>query len=555
MTAFRPIADPVQKDKRRFLAALYKQDFKAAHTAFARLENHARERFPLVGETLEKHLRQIQVAFKRFVPPREVQPPLEQDQHRIRLWQDHERLQALLREMARPQPHYPMRIDHAPWKDRLDLEEWQWERIHENAITLQLTSGCSNYCRRCNEWALPRVRAHFTARALDTFLKDLNRAGNHELALYGASDPLDWEDRDRSFADVPALADPANDYSLLTKLPRGKARVLAAMVKKNIPFAVSVTHRNRERVRSMEETLGHTFTKQHDTDDLLIPAGLDEDFTTVKSSITDAYGTEITPEGVFIILPTFTSALYPMGHKKIPVTLETPFFPVRKLGRQALLVDYFKPLQVIGKQGRPFHLTTLTSLQVETLLLDSGTLEISPPGMRNLKEFFTIFDQAPGERRRRMSPSVLKRLKKNDLPRDGYTAMDLEKKALYRAKIQAHFDFCNPDRLMDFRLRAAAFFLEAVTAYCPDHPQEVEMITHLTRKEYAVLKNRFTCTLPQALVEETEADFFDRFRYHVLALIRGEHIKGVADFILEYTARYDAVSDRFVPVSPPDPSP
>ena len=531
---------PSQDLRNRFLAALYRKDYTAALTEYQGMISLAEDLFPQLGETFEKHLRQVQVAFKRFVPHMEETTPLRQA---------HGRLQEILRQMARPREDYPGRVAFPDWETRQDLLPWQWDRIYENAITLQLTSGCSNYCRRCNEWALPRVRSHFTAPALETFITRLNAAGNRDLALYGASDPLDWEDQGRSFADVNGLNQ--GNYSLLTKLPRGKADILAAMTEKQIPFSVSVTGRNRDRVKSMEARLGCTLEKQHDTDDLLIPAGLDEDFTTIKSSITDAYGTEITPEGVFMILPTFTSALYPMGHQKLPVDSKTPVFPVRKLGREALLVDYFKPLEVVGESGEVFFLERLIPLQVETLLLDTGTLDISPPGMRNLKEYFTIFDQGPCLRRQTMGPSVLKSLKRKCLGDKRYAELNSAEKARYRHKIQSHFDFSTPEAMAGFRLNAAAFFLEAVCDYLDHHPVECQIIRFLTREEFASLAPDAPkdLSLEAQLTALPEDEFFTGFRRMVLELVHRGKTPDIHAFIAAHRARFDAVGDAFIPAS------
>ena len=51
----------------------------------------------------------------------------------------------------------------------------------------------------------------------------------------------------------------------------------------------------------------------------MIPAGLDEDFATVKSSVTDNYGIEFTPEAAWMVIPTFTSALNPTGQCRLPM--------------------------------------------------------------------------------------------------------------------------------------------------------------------------------------------------------------------------------------------
>ena len=154
---------------------------------------------------------------------------------------------------------------------------------------------------------------------------------NDEISLYGASDPLDWTQDHRSIMDIidyfKALP---MEYSLLTKVPKGKENLLKKLLKNQANLSVSVTSKNKKRIKEIEQDLDTPLSKQHDLTELLIPARLDEDFMTIKPSITDGYGTEITLDGAFIILPTFTSALHPFGHKKIMVTRATTFFPKKK---------------------------------------------------------------------------------------------------------------------------------------------------------------------------------------------------------------------------------
>jgi hypothetical protein len=301
----------------------------------------------------------------------------------------------------------------------------------------------------------------------------------------------------------------------------------------------------------LENASGICLQKQHDSTDLLIPAGLDEDFTQIKSSITDAYGTEITPEGVFIIIPTFTSALYPMGHKKLPVTRKTTVFPVKKIGRQALPVDYFKPLEVVGKHPIPFHLTGLLDVQVETLLLDNGAMDLSPPGMRNLKEYFSIFEETARRRRKQMTPSILRGLKKQVVATGRYQDLSDAQKRQYRKKIRAHLDFCKPAVVRQSRIYAASFFLHAVTHYLAGHAVQKQIIARLIRTEALDLTSRYEAvagrTDPGELLSTSEdSDFFDILRYYITALVFDRHIPDVARFIQLCPAAYDPVLDRFV---------
>jgi len=217
---------------------------------------------------------------------------------------------------------------------------------------------------------------------------------NDDISLYGASDPLDWTENKKTISDIIEYLEKLPlGYSLLTKVPRGKESLLKNLLEINANLSVSITSKNKVRIKKIEQALGKPISKQHDLEELLIPARLDEDFISIKPSITDGYGTEITPDGAFIIIPTFTSALHPFGHKKIRITSATTFFPVKKIGRKALLVDYFKPLEGYDLNKNKYHLDRLLDVQIESIILDNGSDELTPPGMRSLKEYLSIFEE------------------------------------------------------------------------------------------------------------------------------------------------------------------
>jgi hypothetical protein len=533
--------------KNRFLSAVYRRNTEQTRHIYLRILNHARQCLPDPGENREKILRQIQTAFLRFQDF--VTSPA------VNLSAPFQELKSQLAGLVKTRraggiPH----IDFDAWKARVALEPWQMDRVFETAITIQLTSGCSHFCRRCNEWALPGIRAHFSSQAAETILARLIASSNTDPALYGASDPLDWEDGPHSLADLVIPFAGQTQFSLITKVPRKKEKELVRLIRHGIPVSVSVTDRNRDRIAVLESAFGICLQKQHDSNDLLIPAGLDEDFIQIKSSITDAYGTEITPEGGFIIIPTFTSALYPMGHKKLRVTRKTEVFPVKKIGRQALLVDYFKPLEVVGKQNQPFHLTGLLDVQVETLLLDSGSMDLSPPGMRNLKEYFTIFEETARRRRKQMTPSILRGVKKQFIPAGRYQDLSDARKRQYRKKIRAHLDFCKYAVVRQSRMYAASFFLHAVTNYLAEHDVQKEIIARLIRAEARNLASRYGGTAgradPGERLSASDNEFFDIFRYYITALVFGRHVPLIDRFIETWPAIYDPLLDRFVKNGP-----
>ncbi len=533
---------PLETLKNRFLAAIYQKDSQKTRIAFLMILEAAQQSLPEPGETREKVLRQIQTAFLRF------KPFLTSPQ--AGLTAPFQVLKTLLADVVKSRCRSVHHVSYTDWHTRVNLMPWQMDRLFKNAITVQLTSGCSHFCRRCNEWALPGIRSHFSHDAAAQIIQQLLKQRNTDTALYGASDPLDWQDGAHTLADLLAPVGSAACFSLLTKVPRAGQTVLQTLVHRNIPLSVSVTDANRDRIIALEKKTGTQLAKQHDSDDLLIPAGLDEDFTTVKSSITDAYGTEITPEGAFIIIPTFTCALHPMGHKKLPVTRKTAVFPVKKIGRQALLKDYFKPLEVVGQKNTPFYLSRLLDVQVETLLLDNGSMDLSPPGMRNLKEYFTIFRESARTQRKHMTRSIVQGLKKQFFPHGRYHDLTHAQQRLYRQKIGAHLDFCNQKIVEQSRTCAVSFFLQAARDFLAEQEDKKTIIAQLIKPEADRLAHRYGQTARktdvQHLLSHDTDDFFDWFRFYVTGLVFDRRIRDVNLFIQAHPAAYDPVADRFI---------
>ena len=528
--------------KQKCLAALYYgRPPKVLRCYYAVLElARAKSTAQTLNETDEKYLRQIQTAVQKVYFPcnsRKCPDTLPAPFRDIYL-----ELQTLLRNRARL--HSPWHLAYDTWENRLDLSPWQTDLLFRTAVTLQLTSGCSNFCRRCNEWALPRVRGHFSREAVSKLLIDLLERGNVDLALYGGSDPLDWEDGETTLMDLLSEYAPSSGFSLLTKVPRGKEIRLKGLIDRGIDLAVSLTNRNRQRIETIEKKLGQTLTKQHATPDLLIPACLDEDFDTVKPSITDSYGSEISPDGACIIIPTFTSALYPFGHKKIPVTRSTPWFPVKRLGRPALLQDYFKPLQVIGESGHPCFLDHLLDVQIENILLDNGDDDLTPPGMRSVKEYFDIFEEQARLKRKAMTLSVMRRLKRELPAETSYPRLSQADKEAYRNKISAHLDFTRKDAVRRARLSAASFFLAAADSYLKTCPVNARIIQYLTRREYDRIPKLRRPSLEQCLCDPHQ-DAWKVFRHQLLYLIHAPGVATVREFIRSRPAAYDPDRDLF----------
>jgi hypothetical protein len=373
---------------------------------------------------------------------------------------------------------------------------------------------------------------------------------NDEVSLYGASDPLDWTADQKTLSDIiDHLETLSLGYSILTKAPKAKASLLKLLLKTHTNLSVSITAKNKTRIKKIELETGTTISKQHDLDELLIPARLDEDFISIKPSITDGYGTEITPDGAFIIIPTFTSALHPFGHKKIPVTKNTRFFPIKKTGRNALLVDYFKPLEVYDLHRKKQHLAGLLDVQIESIILDNGTDQLTPPGMRSLKEYFSIFEEKPRLQRKKMTPSVVKRLKKRYLFNTSFKDLPQKTRIVYLKKIHAHLDLCKKKNCLSAKMVAISFFLESIHLYQRHHPVKVRIMQFLLKNEKETVlpcqATRMEGRSPEAVLMDPGLDTFPIFRYYLFALLDQSDETAILEFIHTYPSTYDPTSDMF----------
>ena len=523
--------------KNRILAAIFSQKTDQLNALLDQAIATAKS--PELGETDEKYLRQALTALVRHK---------HQIDNHFDLKKQTKHLKHLLGDKARHAD--PGHMAYDTWKNRLDLASWHHPYIFSEAITFQMTSGCSNFCRRCNEWALPKVRGHFSFDAVNTFIDIFLTHENRDLALYGGSDPLDWCDFPHDITHALNRLGKTCQFSLLTKIPRGKGDLAKALIKANIPMSVSLTDRNRDRILYLEKQMEQAFTKQHATADLLIPAGLDEDFSTVKPSITDSYGTEISLDGCFSIIPAFTSALHPFGHKKIRITAQSTFIPRKKIGRPALLVDYFKPFEVFTEQG-PSILPALLDVQVENILFDNGRDELTPPGMRSIREYFDIFSDKARLKRKSLTPSVVKRIKNQYLNTTCFHDLCPEKQTAMKNVILDHVQFTRKNIVAQAKTYSISFFLAAIRTYIQDRPTKCRIIRHLTLQEYMQLWELFRHRDPMPPIaerlENPETDPWRLFRYYALSLVHQGPVKQVDQFIQACPAAFHPEKDRFVP--------
>ncbi|MCD4719512.1 MAG: hypothetical protein K8S13_06585 [Desulfobacula sp.] len=539
----------LEQKKNQLLSAIYGGHHQSAEQIYHDILNYI-ETNSNFSENTKKLLNQIQAIIKKFYPDLE-----KHSSPKIR--ECHIRLKKLILFSIKQSSRDALYVNFQTWETKLGLDHFQKDLVYKTAMTFQLTSGCSNFCRRCNEWALPKVRSHFSYKAILKIVNHMADQGNNDISLYGASDPLDWAEDEKTISDIiDYLKKLPIEYSILTKVPKGKIPLLKKLIKMNANLSVSITSKNKARIKKIEQELGKAISKQHDLDELLIPAGLDEDFVSIKPSITDGYGTEITPDGSFIIIPTFTSALHPFGHKKIRVTSKTNFFPIKKTGRKALLVDYFKPIEGYDLYKNRYHLDGLLDVQIESIILDNGADELTPPGMRSLKEYLSIFEEKPRLQRKQMTPAVLKRLKRQFLLKTAFKDLPNKSKNLYLKKITTHLDLCKKKDCLSSKLSAVSFFLKSIFYYVQKNPIKIKMMQFLLKDEMKNISDTYNNLVGhsplEALLTDPDINSFDIFRFYVFCLLNKSKDQAILEFIKNYPSAYDAVTDIFVQSSPSD---
>jgi len=536
----------LEQKKNALLAAIYTDQYQAFERIYHDILRYAQTHTPF-SENSEKRLHQIQALFRKFKPA-----VLKHCSPEIREY--HNCLKNIIFLSLKQSTRHILYVSFHTWETKLDLSCGQKDLVYKTAMTFQLTSGCSHYCRRCNEWALPRVRSHFSHTAVLKILNHMIEQGNDEISLYGASDPLDWEQDEKTLVDLIDYCKKKHvAYSLLTKVPQGKKELLKKLLSHHANLSVSITSKNKDRIKKIEQELGNSICKQHDLDELLIPARLDEDFVTIKPSITDGYGVEISLDGAFIIIPTFTSALHPFGHKKIRVTSKTKFFPKKKTGRKALLVDYFKPIEGYDLDKDMCHLRELLDVQIESILLDNGTRKLTPPGMRSLKEYLFIFEEKPRLQRKQITPAVLKHLKKQFLLKTSFKNLSDENKAMYLKKINTHLKLCKKKDCQSTKLSTLSFFWGSIARYVKKNPVKIQIIRFLLKDEIKDLSDIYENigfkTPVEVLLTDPDTDSFDIFRFYAFCLLNKSSDTVIHEFIKSYPSKYDPVSDIFVPDS------
>jgi len=419
------------------------------------------------------------------------------------------------------------------------LSDSNFDLALKNMTSLQITSGCSNACRRCNEWALPGIRKHIRKKDILSLTETAIKLGNIDFTFYCASDPLDYKDGLDTISDILDTIHSKGHkpvFGLLTKLPSGSLSILEQLILNKRDIAISITNKNRTYTEPLIKKHPNSLSVQHDSEDLLIPAGLDEDFSTVKSSITDNYGFEITPEETFQVIPTYTSALNPTGQYRIPTSVNTRFIIKRKTGRHALAIDYFKPLTVINEHNLEITLNELTKPQIENILLCRDDENISPPGMMTLHEFFKSFEDDAVNRRKKIFPSVIQTLRQDKT----LSSQD------FRNKLIEYHDICNHHTIIKYKTAAFSFFLKSIQIYLKKYKSERTIVRHLRRDIPSIPDMLEKDRSLVAHIKDKSINSYLLLQHLLDKLLVNPENKLISEFIHMNPSLYHSISDRFM---------
>ena len=532
------LIDQTQKndfDRKRnnLLASLYVGNFEDFERQYRDLLGKV-ENTDEFSEVDQKALNQIQHIFRTFRS--QIVENCHGDLHEV-----FTRVRKILTTAVRNQIKDEKYISFNEWYQRLGLSEEQFRILMKTVSTLQLTVGCSISCRRCNEWALPGPRKHFSFEAVKKLISALFGAGNRDFVLYCASDPVDWRCSDKNIVDIMAFMSTHGyepQYGLLTKIPRGSEKIIASLLKAGVDIGFSITGKNRSKVEKIENTVNRKLDVQHNTAELLIPAGLDEDFSNINSSITDSYGSEITPEGAFLIAPTFTSALNLTGQCRVPITADTDLFLKKRVGIEGLAVEYFKPLEAIDLKGRTLRLKKLMDAQIENIMLDNGSETLVPPGMMNMHEYFKVYAPEAVQQRKSLLRAFSKKLMRDILGKGKQPGTSKEEHyAHFKKRVRAYSESCRPGHVTELKRKAFSFYLKGIADYLKGHPVEREIVRHLRkgdRQHYATEQSRIDEDHGQtvdALLSEFETEPFDLFQIFMFMLLDDPDDKMIGMFL------------------------
>ncbi len=535
-----------EKKRNEFLVLLIQGDIHGAGQVYLSLFENI-QTMEEIPEIIEKTIRQSQRIYNKFK---------EQivESRQVDLIRANRNIRKILADTYKKYKDTPLYVGYNEWCEKSGLSEKQYRILAETVTLFQLSKGCGNFCRRCNEWALPGPVKHFTYDAVTRFTEDFFEAGNNAFVYYGSSDPLEWRHGDKTITDILKFLSRKKYnplYGLLTKIPGKTEKVFMELLDMDADMAVSVTEKNRTAVLKIKNTTAKKINIQHDVDELEIPAGLDENFDDIKPSITDNYGVEITPEGAFIIIPAFTSGLNPTGQRRIPVTAGSNVFIKRKTGRDALAVEYFKPIECIGLNGRAFKADWLFDVQIENIMQDSGVDGPCPPGMMSIEEFFSTFEYNAVMSRKKLFKSVVKKLRTEIILQNRFNESRSSRYNRFKKRVLDYYEYTAIDSVKNMQKNAFSFFLSCVADYLKDKPAELEIIRWLRREDVKKYRDTYTDIFQannlsvNSLINMDGLSAFSKFEILLFLLLENPFNPRINAFIIENPSMYDPEIDRF----------
>jgi hypothetical protein len=182
-------------------------------------------------------------------------------------------------------------------------------------------------------------------------------------------------------------------------------------------------------------------------------------------------------------------------------------------------------------------LERLIEAQIENILLDNGSEELTPPGMMTMKEYFRTYEPDAVKRRKMLLPAVAKGLRKEILVQEKYKENSRQERLNdFKQRVRDYSESCQMQNVIRYKKNAFSYYLRSITGYLKTHPVEREMILHLRQKDrkkyekdYRVINGNDSSL--DSLLEESETNSFNLFQILIFKLIENPDNKIIQTFI------------------------
>lgn len=219
---------------------------------------------------------------------------------------------------------------------------------------------------------------------------------------------------------------------------------------------------------------------------------------------------------------------------------DASFFLKKKVGRDALQVQYFKPLDILSLNGRELTLKKLLEPQIENILLDTGREEVLPPGMMTIAEYFETYAPKAVEKRRSLLPAVSRKLIHEFQIKEEHHDASLRSKRLsqFRQHLLDYEATCRMDNIRSYRMNAFSFYLKAAVDYLTSHPVEREIISFLRRN--GRVDSGEESTFLGETIRKTQTHIFDLFQSTLAMLVKDPASRPVQEYLAQNPVNGDA---------------